>query len=276
MTKINWDGDQQGLGWMSLGWPAYPPAAPPRRSRVSWLGEVGVGASTSGLTVPQLKETNSYKTCYTNGVQKCYAAYPDPQQFQDCIQGAEQLCLQLADKDEAAKKGGGAASQTPQQITNLQNTINAALTKLGICNIGVDGKIGPTTCRAAEYLTKQGAGVYVPGICASKPGAGSFDPKCKLGQKGPPVSPCALCKADEDCVDEKCVPKCPAGQERGTDGKCAAKKTAAAGGDTPWGLFALGTAAVGAIFLALRSPKLPPREAERPADNPRKRRRRAA
>lgn len=280
MSAVKWSDDNQGSA-LGLGqgeddlWSMLGSSRPvPKPSRVQWLG-----AAESGLTVDQLKQTNSYKTCYTNAVQKCYKAYPDPQQFQDCIQGSEQLCLQLADKDEAAKKSGGAASQTSAQITNLQNTINAALTKLGICNIGVDGKIGPTTCRAAEYLAKQGMGIYVPGICSSKPGAGSFDPKCKLGQKAPPVSPCAACTAEQDCVDEKCVPKCGSGQQRGADGKCAAVKTAA-GGETPWGLFALGAAALGAIGLAfVKAPKLPAREADVARDNPgrrKKSRRRAA
>lgn len=297
-SKINWaGGESQSQGDPWLGTPlggggglasdpftflAAPPA-PVKRARVQWLGEVGL-AGASGLSVPQLKETESYKSCVAISLNNCPKAVLDGSfkgTLAECFESTSQVCLQLADQDEAAKKSGGAASQTPAQITALQTNINKRLTELGICNIGIDGKIGPTTCAAAKY-TVGATGVYTPGICATKTGSGSFDPNCKLGQKqGPPVSPCALCKADEDCVDEKCVPKCPAGQARGTDGKCAPAQKTAAGGETPWGLFALGAAAVGAIGLVfLKAPKMPAREAERmPEDNPKRRkksRRRAA
>ena len=294
-AKIKWD-DRQGLpgfGW--LGTPLgqsmaerqriasltpFAFAAPlvQRRSKVQWLGEIGVGVA--------IKDTPGYKACLGKLIQNCgqwkdangtplwqlpgwptLADNPGAKAVLDiCLGNAEATCLLQA----GAETG---VVLTPDQIKARQAQINALLKKYDYCLIGEDGKLGGETCGAAVWAAGVDPSIAVPAACANI--KSNFQLKnCPAGGGGggPAFDPCKGCTSTEDCVDKKCVPKCPAGQSRGTDGLCkvAAKPTSS---ETPWGLFVLGAAALGAIGLVfLKAPKLPPREADVARDNPRRRR----
>ena len=279
-AKIKWD-DRQGLpgfGW--LGTPLgqsmaerqriasltpFAFAAPlvQRRSKVQWLGE-------------DVTNTLAYAMCMQKLGEKCKdlpisedkgGVFINP--YGLCMQGVDSAC-----KLQAAAGTGKILSS--KEVTALQNQINSVLAKEKICSITPDGDLGPTTCHAATYV--QGnldASIPVPAECGAilaKSSSSGFNPDCKVGAGGGPPPPCTEanpCPADKDCFKGKCVEKCSTGFKRSDDGSCVAISTKPASSETPWGLFVLGAAALGAIGLVfLKAPKLPPREAERPEDNP--------
>lgn len=229
-----------------------------------------------------LRETATYKSCMANLVQSKCASLPQSATAEDgstyspfdiCVDQQDSICLLQA----GAASGG-------VNVGDLQNRINAVLASQGICAIGVDGKLGPNTCSAAIYAQPYDASITVPAQCTSilDSSVPSWSSDCKTGAGGGPPPPectgASGCDPTKDCVDGKCVDKCPTGYERGPDGSCVVKvATAGVGSGSGLGwLLGIG-AAVAAIFFGLRAPNLPKQPARaRAAKRGRTTRRRAA
>jgi len=229
----------------------------------------------------------AYKTCMNQRQQQCVSLNPGA----DATPGspgysawvAQNVCVQAADLDCKAK-ASGAVGPGGQDVSGLQTQINNALGTQNICPIGVDGKLGPTTCTAAAYVQQNiDSSVNVPPSCGAilaNSSSSAFDPDCKTGGGGtpPPPPPCTptSCGPTQDCFGTKCVDKCPTGYKRADDGSCVtAATTAGIGGGAGLGwLLGIG-AAVGAIFLGMRAPNLPKQPARAARARSQKRRRSA-
>lgn len=175
---------------------------------------------------------------------------------------------------EEEKKSYFPWKQYSDATKNLQLAINDVLKKNGCGTIGVDGKLGPGTCGAAKKATElEGADAIVgpPSTCQEF----GPPPPCGVSQPTPPPPP--------ECTPQK---PCPAGFIC-VDGKCAIIPTTPTPPPTSstssssglgLGIAALGAAALGAIFIGMRPPKLPKSAAGRLQENRRRgrRRRRAA
>jgi hypothetical protein len=221
---------------------------------MKWLGDV--------------TDSIAYKTCMNQRQQQCVnlnpGADPTPGSAGYSAWVAQNVCVQAADLDCKAKAAGGGGGGG--DVTALQNQINTALASQNICPIGVDGKLGPTTCSAAAYVQQNiDPAVNLPPACGAilaNSSSSGFDPDCKTGGGGtpPPPPPCTptSCGPTQDCFGTKCVDKCPTGYKRADDGSCVtAATTAGVGGGAGLGwLLGIG-AAIGAIFLGLRAPSLP-------------------
>lgn len=70
-------------------------------------------------------------------------------------------------------------------------------------------------------------------------------------------SPCANCKADEECFNDKCVKKCPTNYIRAADGTCKLPEPSTGGvsDSSNWGLVLLAAGAAVAVFFGLRGLK---------------------
>ena len=229
----------------------------------------------------------AYKTCMNQRQQQCVSLNPGA----DGTPGspgysawvALNVCIQAADLDCKAK-ASGAVGPGGQDVSGLQTQINNALGTQNICPIGVDGKLGPTTCTAAAYVQQNiDSSVNIPPSCGAilaNSSSSAFDPDCKTGGGGtpPPPPPCTptSCGPTQDCFGTKCVDKCPTGYKRADDGSCVtAATTAGIGGGAGLGwLLGIG-AAVGAIFLGMRAPNLPKQPARAARARSQKRRRSA-
>lgn len=87
------------------------------------------------------------------------------------------------------------------------------------------------------------------------------------------------CTSDYECVNGNCLPRCPPGQVRGSDGTCAASAPTTSTSSGAWGLALLAGGAAAAIFFGLKPPAMTAADkahAQRYKENPRRRRRRAA
>lgn len=238
--------------------------------RVQWKG--------GRLGQPDLHDTTTFKSCYNMCGQKCTAQQdlnnPNNQAiFDACAAACDSTCLLQA----------ALAQGNPQNVSALQNQVNAALKTQDICPIGADGKLGPTTCDAAIYVqTYIDGSVAVPAQCGSIDQTKSvFNPNCKTNTPGPTpgCTDAAGCSATQDCVNGKCVDKCPPNYTRNAAGECTANPAVSSTSSTGLGgigALALAGLALGAFAFFGKPPKNLPKPANRLQANPKRRRRRRA
>jgi len=231
--------------------------------RVQWIGRTG------RLGQGDLHDTITYKSCYNMCAQKCTAQNQNnPAAFDACVVACDPTCLA-----QAALEGG-----SPTNVGALQAKINAALATQKICPIGADGKLGPTTCAAAIYVqTYLDGSVAVPAQCGSiDQSKSAFNPDCKTGTPGPApgCTDNAGCSPTQDCVNGKCVDKCPANYTRNATGDCVANPAVSSTSTGLGGVGALALAglALGAFAFFGKPPKLPKSAAGRLQQNPKRRR----
>jgi len=183
-----------------------------------WLGGMGDWADAQGC-----RTVAAFNTCdndqFSRAQQDCYALrdaqggdYRPYIDFDSCVRSKHEQrllsnCVKYCPGPSASDYPWGSVSEKTRA---LQRDVNQQLDWLGYQNIGVDGKLGATTCGAAKYVSGQGAkNVTVPSTCKSF----SFTP----------VASDKLCPEGTKFDGSDCVPvPCPAGQVRASSGKCVA------------------------------------------------------
>ena len=117
--------------------------------------------------------------------------------FNNAISGLGSAASDAAAMQTAMQTGGMQKGIVPgvpggASAAASQTEINAKLSKLGICPIGVDGKVGPTTCAAADLTVTPIAACS--GVARNWPFAQKNPPCAPTGggvAPGPAVSPTA-------------------------------------------------------------------------------------